>query len=69
MTLPLFCLQVAIASFTTYILVNSNNVLDAQKAFVSLSIFNILRRPLAFFPQLITSTMMVSTPIGNHIFR
>ena len=52
--------QVAIASFATYILMSSKNVLDSQKAFVSLSIFNILRRPLAFFPQLITSTMMVS---------
>ena len=55
--------KVAIASFATYIMVDANNVLDAQKAFVSLSIFNILRRPLAFFPQLITSTMMVCFPL------
>ena len=41
-----------------YLLLNENNWLDAQKMFVSLAIFNIIRRPLAFFPQLITSSMM-----------
>ncbi|CAG2121742.1 unnamed protein product, partial [Medioppia subpectinata] len=49
---------VAIASFSTYLMIDRSNVLDAQKVFVSQAIFNILRRPLAFFPQLITTTMM-----------
>lgn len=49
---------VALASFTLYTLIDSNNRLDARKIFVSMSIFNIIRRPLAFFPQLITTGMM-----------
>ncbi|ESP02879.1 hypothetical protein LOTGIDRAFT_110718, partial [Lottia gigantea] len=37
---------VTFATFATYILMNENNVLDAQKAFVTLSLFNLLRVPL-----------------------
>lgn len=53
---------VALASFATYVLVDPNNVLDANKVFVSLSLFNIIRVPLAILPMLITnlSTFLVS---------
>ena len=34
---------VALASFTTYVLSDPNNVLDASTAFVSLTLFNLLR--------------------------
>jgi ABC-type multidrug transport system fused ATPase/permease subunit len=37
---------VSLVSFACYVLVDENNVLDAEKAFVSLSLFNILRFPL-----------------------
>ncbi|XP_050405988.2 multidrug resistance-associated protein 1 [Patella vulgata] len=37
---------VTLATFATYILIDSKNVLDAQKAFVTLSLFNLLRVPL-----------------------
>jgi hypothetical protein len=33
-------------SFGTYVLVDQANVLDAQKAFVSLALFNIISMPL-----------------------
>ncbi|XP_071043193.1 multidrug resistance-associated protein 1 isoform X2 [Parasteatoda tepidariorum] len=49
---------VSLASFAAYVLIDSNNVLDANKAFVSLSLFNILRLPTAFLPMIITYTAM-----------
>lgn len=49
---------VALASFAVYILMDPTNILDANKAFVSLSLFNILRVPMAFLPMLITFTAM-----------
>ncbi|XP_064490246.1 multidrug resistance-associated protein 1-like [Ornithodoros turicata] len=49
---------VAIASFAVFVMLDPLNVLDANKAFVSLSLFNILRVPMAFLPMLITFTAM-----------
>lgn len=54
---PIF---VALFSFTTFTLIDKNNILDASKAFVSLSLFNILRMPLTWIPLLITFGTMVS---------
>jgi ABC-type multidrug transport system fused ATPase/permease subunit len=34
---------VALASFATYVLIDDNNILDAKKAFVTLSYLNIMR--------------------------
>ena len=45
--------MVTLASFATYVLVDVNNVLDAEIAFVSLSYFNLMRMPLnqvRFYP-------------------
>lgn len=53
--------QVALSTFATYVLVDENNVLDATKAFVSLSLFNILRFPLSMLPMLITNLIQVRT--------
>ncbi|KAI1286762.1 Multidrug resistance-associated protein 1 [Halotydeus destructor] len=52
---PIF---VALFSFMTFTLVNSNNVLDPSKTFVSLSLFNIVRMPLMMIPMLISSGAM-----------
>lgn len=49
---------VALSSFATYILIDATNVLDANKIFVSLSLFNIIRVPLAILPMLITNLSM-----------
>lgn len=43
--------------------VDPNNVLDAEKAFVSVSLFNILKNPLSILPQLISGLTQV-TPGG-----
>ena len=55
--------QVSLVTFATYVLVDENNVLDASTAFVSLSLFNILRFPLSMLPMLISNMVQVSS--GN----
>ncbi|XP_051883066.1 canalicular multispecific organic anion transporter 1 [Pristis pectinata] len=47
--------MVSLVSFAVYLAVDKNNVLDAGKAFTSISLFNILRFPLAMIPILISS--------------
>ncbi|XP_047426931.1 multidrug resistance-associated protein 1 [Mugil cephalus] len=51
---------VALSTFTVYVLSNEHNVLDAQKAFVSLALFNILRFPLNMLPMVISSMVQAS---------
>lgn len=46
---------VAICTFAVYIASNSSNVLTAEKAFVSITLFNLLRFPLTMLPNLINS--------------
>ena len=53
-------LQVSsLVTFTTYVLVDENHILDSQKAFVSLSLFNILRFPLSMLPMMIAGLVQV----------
>jgi ATP-binding cassette subfamily C (CFTR/MRP) protein 1 len=54
--------MVALTSFATFVLVDENNKLDAETAFVSLSLFNILRFPLSMLPMLISN--MVQTGVS-----
>lgn len=51
--------QVSVITFSVYTLVDSNNILDAQKAFTSITVFNILRFPLSMLPMVITSMLQV----------
>lgn len=60
------CSQVALTTFAVYVTVDEKNVLDAEKAFVSLSLFNILRFPLNMLPQVITG--LVQVPFSLFIF-
>lgn len=53
---------IALGSFAMYVLLSPTNVLTAQKAFVSLALFNILRIPLGMLPFIIT--MMVQFRIS-----
>lgn len=46
-------------SFATYVLIDPNNQLDAQKAFVSLALFNLLRFPMSMFPMLVVAFVQV----------
>uniref|UniRef100_A0A671T6J6 ATP-binding cassette, sub-family C (CFTR/MRP), member 2 n=1 Tax=Sinocyclocheilus anshuiensis TaxID=1608454 RepID=A0A671T6J6_9TELE len=45
---------VSLATFAVFVSVSPDNILDAEKAFTSISLFNILRFPLAMLPQLIS---------------
>ena len=52
--------QVTLATFATYVLVSENHYLDANKAFVALSLFNILRFPINLLPMLASFVVQVS---------
>lgn len=65
MQTPFF--QVALTTFAVYVKVDENNILDAEKAFVSLSLFNILRFPLNMLPQVISSIVQVKFFSLSHI--
>ncbi|XP_040885254.1 ATP-binding cassette sub-family C member 3 isoform X2 [Toxotes jaculatrix] len=54
---------VALTTFAVYVTVDENHVLDAEKAFVSLSLFNILRFPLNMLPQVISSMVQASVSL------
>ncbi|XP_062448120.1 ATP-binding cassette sub-family C member 3 isoform X2 [Rhea pennata] len=54
---------VALTTFAVYVLVDEKNVLDAEKAFVSLSLFNILRFPLNMLPQVISNIAQTSVSL------
>ncbi|KAM7072953.1 ATP-binding cassette sub-family C member 2 isoform 2-T2 [Molossus nigricans] len=51
---------VSVVTFSVYVLVDSNNILDAKKAFTSITLFNILRFPLSMLPMLISSMLQAS---------
>ena len=55
-------MQVSLVTFATYAIVNLNsevNRLTAEKVFVALSLFNILRFPLTMLPMLISNLVEV----------
>lgn len=52
--------KVAFVSFACYVLVDEKNVLDAQTAFVALSLLDIIRFPLTVLPMVISTLVQVS---------
>ncbi|XP_039283752.1 multidrug resistance-associated protein 1 isoform X2 [Nilaparvata lugens] len=54
---------VSLVTFAVYVLSDEANVLDSKKAFVSLSLFNILRFPLSMLPMLITNIVQAGVSI------
>ncbi|KAL3875737.1 hypothetical protein ACJMK2_033658 [Sinanodonta woodiana] len=50
---------VTLVTFAVYVLSDPNNILDAEKAFVSLSLFNILRFPMSMLPNVISSIVQM----------
>ncbi|KAF7686818.1 canalicular multispecific organic anion transporter 1 [Silurus meridionalis] len=55
---------VSLATFAVFVSASPDNILDAQKAFTSISLFNILRFPLAMLPMLISS--IVQTAVSKN---
>lgn len=67
-SLMIFLLQstpvlVSVTTFSVYVLVDSNNVLDAEKAFTSITLFNILRFPLGMLPMVTSAMLQASVSI------
>ncbi|NXH68662.1 MRP3 protein, partial [Hydrobates tethys] len=54
---------VALTTFAVYVSVDERNILDAEKAFVSLSLFNILKFPLNMLPQVISNVAQTSVSL------
>ncbi|XP_019116392.2 ATP-binding cassette sub-family C member 2 [Larimichthys crocea] len=54
---------VSLATFAVFVGVSNDNALTAEKAFTSISLFNILRFPLAMLPMLIAA--MVQTTVSR----
>uniref|UniRef100_A0A4X2LLY1 ATP binding cassette subfamily C member 3 n=1 Tax=Vombatus ursinus TaxID=29139 RepID=A0A4X2LLY1_VOMUR len=54
---------VSLITFAVYVSVDDKNILDAQKAFVSLSLFNILKFPLNALPQVISILTQTSVSL------
>ncbi|XP_061766165.1 canalicular multispecific organic anion transporter 1 [Nerophis ophidion] len=51
---------VSLATFAVFVAVSSENVLTAEKAFTSISLFNILRFPLSMLPMLIAGIVQTA---------
>ncbi|XP_076451201.1 multidrug resistance-associated protein 1-like [Babylonia areolata] len=54
---------VTLTTFATYVLKDDDARLDANKAFVTLSLFNILQFPIAFIPEMISFTAKAAVSI------
>ncbi|KAM4636126.1 ATP-binding cassette sub-family C member 2 [Discoglossus pictus] len=56
---------VSVASFAVYVVMDPTNILTAERAFTSISLFNILRFPLAMLPMLISNMVQTSVSCGR----
>lgn len=54
---------VSFVTFATYVLIDENNVLDAPKVFVSLSLLNILRAPLNQIPTVMSTLVQTAVAL------
>lgn len=56
------CTPIAVTctTFTIFILTGTNGILTAEKAFVSIALFNMLRMPLAMIPNIMSKVIEVS---------
>ncbi|XP_025410477.1 multidrug resistance-associated protein 1 isoform X2 [Sipha flava] len=54
---------VSLVTFAVYVLSDDTHILDAQTAFVSLSLFNILRFPLSMLPMFVSNLVQSSVSI------
>ncbi|XP_034235576.1 multidrug resistance-associated protein 1-like isoform X2 [Thrips palmi] len=56
---------VSLASFGMYVMIDENNVLDAKKAFVSVTLFNIIKQPFTMLPILISNAIQASVSVSR----
>jgi len=55
-----YYIQVSLLTYAVYVLSDDNHILDAETAFVSLSLFYLLRYPLSLLPRLVSNIVEVS---------
>ena len=55
----------SLVTFATYVLSDSSNNLDPEKAFVSISLFNILRFPMSMLPMIISMMVQANVSLGR----
>lgn len=60
--------QIAFVMFAVYTLVDTTHVLDAQKAFVSLTLINILNTAHSFLPFSINAAVQVTCRLCSFFF-
>jgi hypothetical protein len=62
---------VSLVTFATFVLSDPANILDSEKAFVSLSLFNILNFPLTMLPMMLMNVVsfaffeFLTSPLGD----
>ncbi|XP_068114091.1 ATP-binding cassette sub-family C member 2 [Hyperolius riggenbachi] len=56
---------VSVTSFAVYVVVDPKNILTAERAFTSISLFNVLRFPLAMLPMLISNMVQTNISCGR----
>ncbi|CAI6345192.1 unnamed protein product [Macrosiphum euphorbiae] len=61
-------LLVSLVTFAVYVLSDDNHILDTETAFVSLSLFHILRYPLSMLPKVVSNIVEYSTIIENKLY-
>ncbi|XP_065338923.1 multidrug resistance-associated protein 1 isoform X7 [Cloeon dipterum] len=54
---------VSLVTFAVFVLSSDKNILDSETAFVSLSLFNMLRFPLSMLPMMISSLVQASVSV------
>ncbi|TEA38280.1 hypothetical protein DBR06_SOUSAS110135 [Sousa chinensis] len=54
---------VSVITFSVYVLVDSSNILDAEKAFTSITLFNILRFPMSMLPMIVSTMLQASVSV------
>ncbi len=52
-------------SFAAYVLSSDDHILTANKAFVSLSLFNLLNYPLSILPAVVTFAVQAGVSLGR----
>ena len=58
----------SVISFGIFVFSSDENVLDAEKAFVSLSLFNSLRQPMTMLPMTVSNLIQVLKQIYSNCF-
>nr|XP_039268709.1 multidrug resistance-associated protein 1-like isoform X3 [Styela clava] len=56
---------VSLTTFAVYVLSDPSNVLTAEKAFVSLSLFNIMKFPISMLPMVISALVQASVSLNR----